>query len=441
MFGAPRAPRSIWTKVPRLGISVHARSWFGSPDAREKPPIVLVHGLSLSSRYMVPLGRRLALGYDVVAPDLPGFGRTPPPAGASWPAGPDVHEQADQLRAWMDACGIHRAVLFGNSVGVQVVVDLAVRFPERVERLVLEGPTPDPRYRSPGKQYARVVMNMPFEEPSLTPVLHMDYASAGISRMTQQLRRTVGDPIETRLSMVQAPTLVVRGQYDQTLSQPWAEEFTRLLPDGRLVVVEGAAHNAHYSAPHVMARLMRSFLEGELDARTKATDDRVVVPGPDHGHDPLAPPKPISTRAHGMLDYLTAVLCLTLPRAMGWGPRTQKVLAMNGMMAASYSLFTDYELGAVRKIPMPVHLNMDAGGGLQLLLASATTLRGEPPAERLAVAALGLFHLFAASSTQIPMGPARLVPVIDQGVPAALPEGQPLASGAAMAEGPAPVTA
>jgi pimeloyl-ACP methyl ester carboxylesterase len=59
--------------------------------------------------------------------------------------------------------------------------------------------------------------------------------------MVQQLRRTVDDRIETKLPKVQAPALVVRGRYDQTLSQPWTEEFTRLLPDGRLVVIEGAA--------------------------------------------------------------------------------------------------------------------------------------------------------------------------------------------------------
>jgi pimeloyl-ACP methyl ester carboxylesterase len=416
MFGTSRTPRSVWTKVPSLGISMHARTWRGSMEGHGKAPIVLVHGLGLSSRYMVPLGRRLALGYDVLAPDLPGFGSSPPPAGASWPAGPDVREQADHLLAWMDACGIQRAVLFGNSVGVQVVVDVAVRFPERVERLILTGPTPDPRYRTPARQYPLVVMNMPFELPSLNPIMQADYASAGIPRMIQQLRRTVGDPIETRLPDVQAPALVVRGEHDMTLSQEWAEEFTRLLPNGRLVVVEGAAHNVHYSAAQITARLVHSFLQGQLDWPLPAPADGTVVPASDARHDPLAPTKPISTLAHGVLDYLTAAFCLTVPRAMGWGPRTEKLLAMNGLMATSYSLFTDYELGAARKLPMTVHLNMDAGSGVNLLLAAATTLRGEPAAGRVAVAALGLFHLFAASATQVPMGPARLVPVGGQPV-------------------------
>jgi pimeloyl-ACP methyl ester carboxylesterase len=254
------APHSTWTEVTSLGISVHARTWSGGPQPRGRSPIVLVHGLGLSSRYMIPLGQRLAmLGYDVLAPDLPGFGRTSRPAGSTWPAGPDVREQTDQLLAWMDACGIRRAVLFGNSVGVQVIVELAARFPDRVDRLVLAGPTPDPKYRSPGKQYSRVVMNMPFEAPSLNPLFQVEYASAGIPRMVQQLRRTVGDPIENRLPYVKAPALVVRGRYDQTMSQPWAEEFTRMLPDAKLVVVEQAAHNVHYTAP-LAARFVKAIV-------------------------------------------------------------------------------------------------------------------------------------------------------------------------------------
>ncbi len=257
--GAPQ--RSEWTAVPALGVDVHARTW--GDAAPGSVPVVLVHGLPLSSRYLVPLGRRLgALGHQVLAPDLPGFGRTRRPAGSTWPAGPDVRTQADQLLSWMDARGLDRVVLFGNSVGVQVAVDVAARFPQRVDRLVLEGATPDPRYRSPLSQYARVLRNQLFEAPSLNAVFQAEYASAGIARLVQQLRRTVGDTIEDRLPDVQAPALVVRGRYDQTLSQAWAEQFTQRLPNGVLVVVDEAAHNAHYSAPHVLARLVHVFLEG-----------------------------------------------------------------------------------------------------------------------------------------------------------------------------------
>src|SRR4028119_2296736 len=50
--------------------------------AAASPPVVLVHGLVVSGRYMVPLLEELARSHAVYAPDLPGFGRSEGPAGA-----------------------------------------------------------------------------------------------------------------------------------------------------------------------------------------------------------------------------------------------------------------------------------------------------------------------------------------------------------------------
>ncbi|MGY1704579.1 alpha/beta fold hydrolase [Geodermatophilus sp. SYSU D00697] len=76
------APRSVWTDIPDAG-RVHARAWDGTAEGGGVP-VVLLHGLGLSSRHLVPLGARLArLGHRVLVPDLPGFGRSPvrPAAG------------------------------------------------------------------------------------------------------------------------------------------------------------------------------------------------------------------------------------------------------------------------------------------------------------------------------------------------------------------------
>ena len=72
--------------------------------------MVLVHGLGVSSRYMLPTLALLAPRARVFAPDLPGFGHsTKPPHTLS------LAELADSLADWMSATGLDRAVLLGNS--------------------------------------------------------------------------------------------------------------------------------------------------------------------------------------------------------------------------------------------------------------------------------------------------------------------------------------
>src|SRR5688572_22434590 len=79
-----------------------------APDGA--PPIVLVHGFGVSSRYMMPTAVRLAPDLAAFAPDLPGFGRT-----AGRPGRTDVPALARVLRDWMDVVGLARPALVGNS--------------------------------------------------------------------------------------------------------------------------------------------------------------------------------------------------------------------------------------------------------------------------------------------------------------------------------------
>jgi 2-hydroxy-6-oxonona-2,4-dienedioate hydrolase len=132
-------PKSVWT--PAGGLRMHARV-FGEA-APGGPSVILVHGLVVSGRYMVPAAERLAHDRRVFVPDLPGFGLSESP-----PCVLDVAGLSGTLSAWMEGIGLERATLVGNSMGCQVITELAARHPERVERAVLQGPTMDPRRRA-----------------------------------------------------------------------------------------------------------------------------------------------------------------------------------------------------------------------------------------------------------------------------------------------------
>ena len=79
----------------------------------------------------------------------------------------------------------------------------------------------------------------------------------------------------------------------------------------------------------------------------------------------------VNTRMHGFADYLVGIILILAPYILGFadGSVAQWVPQILGAAAIIYSLLTDYELGVVRVIPMPLHLGLDFASGL-LLLAS-----------------------------------------------------------------------
>ncbi|GAB4217493.1 MAG: alpha/beta hydrolase [Roseiflexaceae bacterium] len=245
--------QSEWCKVG--GWTIHARTG-GGAAASGAPPLVLVHGAVMSSRYLVPTAALLAGEQRVYAPDLPGYGKSDkPPRALSMP------QLADALAAWMRANRLEQAALLGNSMGCQVIAHLAVRHPALVGRAVLLGPTIDAQARNFPQQLARWLRDTPREAPSQGLVLLRDLWDCGLRRAVGLIRQTLRDRIEQQLPHMAAPTLVVRGAHDPLVPQRWAQEVTRLLPHARLLTLPGAAHTPNYGAPQALVRAVRPFLQ------------------------------------------------------------------------------------------------------------------------------------------------------------------------------------
>jgi hypothetical protein len=108
----------------------------------------------------------------------------------------------------------------------------------------------------------------------------------------------------------------------------------------------------------------------------------------------------IPTRVHGMVDYAMGVLLIAAPWLFGFaaGGVEMWVPVILGAGAIGYSLFTDYELGLVRKIPMATHLVLDAGSGI--FLAASPWIFGFADIVYLPHLILGLLEIGAALTTQ-----------------------------------------
>ena len=113
----------------------------------------------------------------------------------------------------------------------------------------------------------------------------------------------------------------------------------------------------------------------------------------------------VSTKTHGVLDYLSVPMLLALPRVLKWGPAPTRLLTGVALGALTYSLFTRYELGLKKVLPMTGHLALDAASGA-LLCAAPALLRDEDGSVSAALVGIGAFELGAALATKTEPSPA-----------------------------------
>ena len=257
-LSAPR-PAAGLTSEWRLvaGLRTHTRR--SADPGSGALPMVLVHGLAVSHRYLTPLALTLSATHPVYVPDLPGFGLTERPRRAY-----DVSAHAAHLTAWLEAYRLSPVCLVGHSFGAEVAAALAARRPDLVRALVVAGPTSDPTARSRRGQFGRWLVDALREAKLQAPILLRDVWDARLWRVFAALSHSVHNAIEADLVRVTVPTLVLAGGRDPVVPPAWREQAARLVPDARAVTVPGAAHNVATTAPAQAADAIRALLAPAL---------------------------------------------------------------------------------------------------------------------------------------------------------------------------------
>jgi pimeloyl-ACP methyl ester carboxylesterase len=209
----------------------------------------------------------------VFAPDLPGFGMSDQPIHPL-----DVPGLADALWRWLFDNQLAPAIVLGTSFGCQVAVDLAARHPATVDRLVLVGPTLDPKARSTWRLALRWARNAPHSSPRLAPTIVHDFIDAGPWRSAWTFRRALKDPVEDKLSKIEAPTLIVRPERDRLVPEAWADRVAEQILDAELVALPKAGHSVGpKTAARLTAILVPFLAEDEKEAES---DDETAEPAP-----------------------------------------------------------------------------------------------------------------------------------------------------------------
>ncbi len=245
--------------------------------AGEGPPLVLIHGLSASSRWWSRNINALAAGRRVYALDMVGFGR-------SWPKHRFSLDRATEaVLAWMDAIGLKQADFCGHSMGGQLCIRLAAAHPARVDRLVLVNASGLP-LGAPALRLAwRCVRSSGHTRFTFAPIVLRTTLQAGPFVLLGATRSLLRDDVGAMLAHgIAAPTLVVCAERDVLIPPAVGRALHAAIPGSRLVVIPGAGHNVMYELAPRFNGLVLDFL-----ARTPtAQPQRLAQAG--HAPYPLA---------------------------------------------------------------------------------------------------------------------------------------------------------
>lgn len=218
------------------------------------PVYVLIHGIGMGRSVFGDLIEHLGPAAEIVSIDLPGYGEAPEP-----PRVLTMERTADLVAACLlDTVG-NPVVLVGHSMGAQVAIEVAVRHPSTVSRLVLLGPSGDPTARSGRAQVGRLARDLAIESPKVIAVGAREYIRAG-PRLRTKFRAMLAHQPEKVLAQIAAPTLVLRGEDDIVAPRMWCRRIVDTVPDARLAEVAGHGHETMIRDAAPSAALIREFV-------------------------------------------------------------------------------------------------------------------------------------------------------------------------------------
>jgi 2-succinyl-6-hydroxy-2,4-cyclohexadiene-1-carboxylate synthase len=241
------------------------------------PRIVLLHGFTQSSRSWQPLEAVLGTGHELVMPDLPGHGQSPPATG-------DLAEAAALVA---ESCGAGSYV--GYSFGGRVALHLALARPELVERLVLVGTTAgieDLYEREERKQAdddladrlegvgdegvagflddwlaGPLFAHLTQEQADLES--RLVNSASGLASALRRLGTGTQLPVWEEVGTLEMPVLVVAGQDDAKFVDAGQRLASAIGPNAVFVIAPNCGHAVPFEQPAAFATMTRAFVEGE----------------------------------------------------------------------------------------------------------------------------------------------------------------------------------
>jgi 3-oxoadipate enol-lactonase len=240
------------------------------------PPLLLIAGIPAVASDWHPVAEALAAdGRRAIAYDNRGSGASTVTPGPYTTAG-----LAADAVALLDFLGIERADVFGMSLGGMIAQELAIGWPQRVDRLVLGCTHAGIRHaarppRATGEAFARQTDHWGERMRALAPLAFArDVDSALLARFIEKKTRDVQDPVGyqaqidaalahdtyERLGRIRAPTLILTGDDDRVIPGASSDVLAEGIPDAKLVTIRGAGHLFFLERPGATHEVLAEFL-------------------------------------------------------------------------------------------------------------------------------------------------------------------------------------
>lgn len=247
--------------------------------------LVLLHGIFAEKDHWVDFARPLTGRYHVIVPDLPGYGESSRLPDQTY----HYASQTQRLEALLDALGLRRVHLAGNSMGGTIAALFAIAHPERVASVALIGAphgihTPQPSVMdgviAAGKAPLiahnaaefEQMMELLFTQRPVLPYPILQAAQDGALRNAASNLRLWNTQLQdrylldARIDALQQPTLVLWGGDDKVFNASGAEVLRRRLKNVQVEVLPGVGHLPMMEAPQPTAQRYVQFL-GSLPAQ------------------------------------------------------------------------------------------------------------------------------------------------------------------------------
>lgn len=236
------------------------------------PAILILHGWGSSSdRWGEVIDRLSRAGYDVLVPDLPGFGQSPPPP-IPW----NVEEYAAWAGEFLHSLDVRPHLVVGHSFGGRVAIRLLQQWPEAARGLVLCASSGLKRPKTFKQRLAGLAARagrLLFSFRLFSPLQKLArralyrslgeydyYRAEGVMRATFQ--RVNDHDLAPGLETFAHPTLIVWGDRDKTTPLADARRFHALIPGSRLEILPGAGHRLPYERAEEFVELVVGFAKG-----------------------------------------------------------------------------------------------------------------------------------------------------------------------------------